>query len=58
MNGDAQLLVGQVMHRRLRPVANRFVYPVFAVRVKLSALGRLTGTWFGVDCLRPPNLLR
>lgn len=56
MNGDAQLLVGQVMHRRLRPVANRFVYPVFAVRVNLSALGRLTGPWFGVDCLRPLSL--
>ena len=56
MSDDAQLLVGQVMHHRLRPVAHRFVYPVFAVRVKLSALGRLTGTWFGVDCLRPLSL--
>lgn len=56
MTEDAQLLVGQVMHRRLRPVANHFVYPVFAVRVKLSALGRLTGPWFGVDCLRPLSL--
>ena len=54
MNGDAQLLVGQVMHRRLRPVANRFVYPVFAVRVKLSALGRLTGAW---RRLPPPVVL-
>ena len=56
MNEDAQLLVGQVMHRRLRPVAHRFVYPVFAVRVKLSALERLTGTWFGVNCWRPLSL--
>ncbi|MDE2203237.1 MAG: DUF1365 domain-containing protein [Burkholderiaceae bacterium] len=56
MNVDAQLLVGQVMHRRLRPVVNRFVYPVFAIRVKLSALGRLNGTWFGVDCWRPLSL--
>lgn len=56
MNADAQLLVGQVMHRRLRPVSNRFIYPVFAVRVKLSALGRLTSPWFGVDCLRPLSL--
>ncbi|MFB9159714.1 DUF1365 domain-containing protein [Chromobacterium violaceum] len=49
----AYLLTGQVMHRRLRPAANRFVYPVFCLRLKLSALEEANGFWFGVDRWRP-----
>ncbi|MBV1775900.1 DUF1365 domain-containing protein [Burkholderiaceae bacterium DAT-1] len=37
----AFILRGQVMHERLRPVFNRFVYPVFCVRVNLERLDAL-----------------
>jgi DUF1365 family protein len=37
----ARLLLGQVMHRRLRPVAHRFVYPVCYFLLPLSALATL-----------------
>jgi DUF1365 family protein len=40
MNSAAQLLHGQVMHARLRPALNRFVYPVFYVRLNLARLER------------------
>lgn len=33
-----RLLLGQVMHRRLRPVGHRFVYPVFACLLPLHAI--------------------
>ncbi|OHX11243.1 DUF1365 domain-containing protein [Chromobacterium sphagni] len=52
----AYLLTGHVMHRRLRPAANRFVYPVFCLRLKVSALETMRGLWFGVDCWRPLSL--
>ncbi len=35
---SAELVCGQVMHRRLRPVQNRFVYRVFFLRLPLSRL--------------------
>lgn len=41
--------LGQVMHDRLRPVRNRFVYPVFFVRLRVDALDQVRRTWFGVD---------
>nr|WP_199068523.1 DUF1365 domain-containing protein [Chromobacterium sp. ASV5] len=53
---DAYLLQGQVMHHRLRPARNRFLYPVFCLRLKLSALDTLSGFWFGVDRWRPLSL--
>lgn len=37
-SGDAALMLGQVMHRRIGPVENRFVYPVFFLRVPLTRL--------------------
>jgi hypothetical protein len=46
----AQLYFGQVMHRRMRPVKNRFVYPVFFLRVPLSDPHCLRGPLFGVNC--------
>jgi DUF1365 family protein len=46
---DAQLIVGQVMHERLRPVRNRFVYPVFCVLCNVDRLAELNCWWFGVD---------
>lgn len=38
MRHGPQLLVGQVMHRRLRPARNAFVYPVFYVQLPLREL--------------------
>ncbi len=49
----AYLLSGHVMHHRLRPVVNRFVYPVFYLRLNLAALDKMRGFWFGIDCWRP-----
>ncbi|WP_255696583.1 DUF1365 domain-containing protein [Paralcaligenes sp. KSB-10] len=43
------LLVERVMHERLRPAHNRFVYPVFCVRLNLDRLKDLDRWWFGVD---------
>lgn len=48
----AYLIRGEVMHERLRPVRHGFVYPVFAVRLRLSTLKQARNTWFGVDCRR------
>lgn len=45
----AMILRGQVMHQRLRPVAHRFVYPVFCVRVDLARAAQAGNAWFGVD---------
>ncbi|GGY14560.1 DUF1365 domain-containing protein [Paludibacterium paludis] len=53
---SAYLLTGHVMHHRLRPIANRFVYPVFCLRLNVSALADMRGLWFGVDCWRPLSL--
>ncbi|MBC8982384.1 DUF1365 domain-containing protein [Pseudomonas lurida] len=51
---------GQVMHERLRPAHNRFVYPVCSVRVNLARLdadaNALKSRWFGVNCWRPLSL--
>lgn len=53
MRPAALLLRGQVMHDRLRPVRNRFVYPVFCVRLDLGRLEQAGNAWFGVDRRRP-----
>ncbi|GHD64279.1 DUF1365 domain-containing protein [Jeongeupia chitinilytica] len=44
------------MHERLRPVASRFVYPLFCVRVDLDRLDDAGNRWFGIDCRRPLSL--
>ncbi|MFT0545548.1 DUF1365 domain-containing protein [Allopusillimonas ginsengisoli] len=46
---SAVLISGRVMHERLRPVRNRFVYPIFCVRLNLDQLAQLNSWWFGVD---------
>lgn len=56
MKAAAELIVGKVMHMRLRPVRHRFVYPVFYVRVDLGRLDEIGSRWFGVDRLRPLGL--
>ncbi len=43
------LSIGHVMHQRLRPVGNRFVYPVFYCEFALSDLDSLNGPLFAVD---------
>lgn len=45
----ALLISGRVMHERLRPVRNRFVYPIFCVRLNLDRLAQMNSGWFGVD---------
>lgn len=54
----AQLVRGQVMHARLRPVPHRFVYPVFYVRLNLARLDACNSPWFGVDRWRPLAIRR
>lgn len=52
----AWLLVGRVMHERLRPRQHRFAYPVFYVRCNLARLASLDSAWFGVNRWRPLSL--
>lgn len=54
----AQLVHGQVMHARLRPVPHRFVYPLFYVRLNLARLDECNSRWFGVDRWRPLSIRR
>ena len=44
-----RLLTGHVMHRRLRPAANTFVYPVFFCEFPVADLARLNSPIFAVD---------
>lgn len=53
---DAYLINGVVMHQRLRPARHRFLYRVFAVRLRLSALDHIGNAWFGIDRRRPMSL--
>lgn len=41
----ALLMKAQVLHDRLSPRRNRFVYPVFCLRVNIDALGQLSRWW-------------
>lgn len=54
----AQLVHARVLHARLRPVFNRFVYPVFYLRLDLARLDQCQSIWFGVDRWRPLSLRR
>jgi hypothetical protein len=44
-----RLMFGAVMHERLRPAANRFVYPVFFLQAPLARLAELRGPLFSLD---------
>jgi DUF1365 family protein len=44
-----QLLSGQVMHKRLRPAVNAFVYPVFYVQLPVRDLAAANSRFFSVD---------
>ncbi|MGH8777631.1 DUF1365 domain-containing protein [Paraburkholderia sp.] len=50
------LLLGRVVHARLRPVRHRFAYPVFCVRCDMSRLAELDCWWFGIDRFAPLSL--
>lgn len=54
MQARPELHLGQVMHRRLRPVVNAFVYPVFYVRLPVR---NLAAAQCAVFSLNKPNLL-
>jgi DUF1365 family protein len=43
------LIIGHVMHRRLRPTVNAFAYPVFFVRLPLNRLAEAGNALFRVD---------
>ncbi|KXB30075.1 cyclopropane fatty acid synthase [Dechloromonas denitrificans] len=49
MKPRPQLFLGHVMHRRLRPVVNAFVYPVFYVQLPVRDLAAGNCGIFGVD---------
>lgn len=49
MTDGPALMVGHVMHRRLRPTVHAFVYPVFFVRLPLSQLAQAKLSVFSVD---------
>lgn len=57
MNGvPAEIIVGHVMHERLRPCRHVFNYPIFCLRIDLARLSELNSRWFGVDKARPMGL--
>ena len=52
----AWLMIGRVMHERLRPRPHRFAYPVFYVRCNLARLATLDSWWFGINHWGPLSL--
>lgn len=44
-----KLIIGNVMHRRLRPAKNAFVYPVFYMQLPVNNLAAANCTIFSVD---------
>lgn len=49
MDSRPQLFYGKVMHRRLRPAFNQFIYPVFYVQLPLSRLEDAANAVFSID---------
>jgi DUF1365 family protein len=45
----AELLLGRVMHRRLRPAENRFVYGVYFLRIPLTRLASIRGPLLSIN---------
>lgn len=52
----SRVCLGRVMHRRMRPAANGFDYPVFFLKLRLSELERLGSGMFGINRWRPLSL--
>ena len=53
---SSNILVGKVMHQRLRPVLHRFIYPIFFIRLNLAETDQLSGSIFGVNRFRLMSL--
>jgi len=49
MNARPKLCLGHVMHRRLRPAVNAFVYPVFYVQLPVRDLAAAKCALFSID---------
>jgi DUF1365 family protein len=49
MTARPRLFLGNVMHRRLRPVVNAFVYPVFYIQLPLRDLESAICPFFAID---------
>jgi len=49
MSARPRLFLGNVMHRRLRPVVNAFVYPVFYIQLPLRDLESAICPFFAID---------
>ena len=49
MNALPKLCLGHVMHRRLRPAVNAFVYPVFYVQLPVRDLNSAACALFSID---------
>jgi DUF1365 family protein len=49
-------MTGRVMHERVWPLANRFVYPVFQLRLPLSRLAEVGSSCLGIDRARPLSI--
>ena len=56
MTAAAWVVTGHVMHERVWPLANRFVYPVFNLRLALSRLGEIRSSCLGIDRARPLSI--
>lgn len=56
MHAASSLIVGKVMHQRLRPVLHRFIYPVFFVRINLADTDQLNNAVFGINRFRLMSL--
>jgi DUF1365 family protein len=56
MNSNSNIIVGKVMHQRLRPLLHRFVYPIFFIRVNLAETDRLGSSIFGINRFRLMSL--
>jgi DUF1365 family protein len=54
----AAIVRGEVLHHRLRPRVHRFRYPVFFLRLPLSALERLGCRWLAIDRPGPISFWR
>ena len=49
MPAQPRLLIGNVMHRRLRPAVNAFSYPVFYIQLPVAELAAANCAIFSVD---------
>lgn len=49
----SRVVTGRVMHRRLHPVENRFIYPVFFLLLNTDELESISNWLFGVNRRRP-----